>query len=145
MEIKDFAKESRIPLRTLRLLVKAGIIQNPLTVDDLIGLRFVSKNWANREILRAQLASIPIAKRKRLIETAGISTKWERYVYSRYANLPEDEKLRISVVYFEVQETFHFTLDPFQKKRIRAIRSLVYNHRSRDKGCLKTSNLVTTK
>jgi len=139
VEIAEFAKKSRVPLKTLRALLRAGLIHEPLTDEDLCGLRFVETAWANAALLRAQIASLTVPRRQRLIETADLETQWERYAFSRYANLKEGQSVSISLLCYEIEETFKFKPDPFHKKRLRAIRSMVQNRKSRRKKRLKSS------
>lgn len=139
VEITEFVKESRIPLKTLRLLLKTGLIQDPLTDEDLAGLRFLDKTWANRDLMRAQLASFSIVRRKRLLETTDLETKWERYAYARLMNLKPDQQFRMTVLFYEIQETYKFTLDKYHKRRLYQIRDKVYHQRRKMKAALKSS------
>jgi AraC-like DNA-binding protein len=139
VEIADFAKQSRFPLKTLHALLRAGLINNPLTEEDLCGLRFVEITWANAALLRAQIASLTKPRRKRLMETVDLETKWERYAFGRYANLQEGQKLSIKTLCFEIEETFKFKPDYFQRKRLHEVRRLVHNRKYRQRKKAKSS------
>ena len=143
MEITEFAQCNRIPLRTLRALLKAGLIQNPLSPNDIVGLRFICKTWANRALMRAQLASLTVPGRKALAETATLKTKWERYAYSRYRNLDPGQKITIKRVIQEIQENYNFLLNHYQVREIYKIRDRVYHQRNKEKTALETSEIVT--
>lgn len=45
-------------------------------------------------------------KRKQLIETADLKTKWERYTFARYRNLEDGEKVHMKQLTNEIETTF---------------------------------------
>lgn len=139
MKIEEFAKRCRVPLKSLRALLKSNLIHDPLTEDERKGLAFLSKTWANRDLIRAQLATFSKARRKSLTETADLKTKWEIYAFSRYRNLEADAKLPIKFLIEEIEEIYGFKLNIFQKKQVYKVRSKVYQLRRREKLFLETS------
>ena len=80
MDIKEYAKTSKIPLKTLRWMERIKIVSNPLIDNERIGLELIEKVWWLHEFLRPQLHRKNIKDRKTLLDTCDLETKWERYV-----------------------------------------------------------------
>lgn len=129
MEIPRYAKISPLPLKTLYWLVKQKIIHNPLSEEDLIGLKMLERLWGNREILRTQLAGFSKKRRLGLIETADIATKWERYAFSRFQNIQPGQRLSMDQVINEIELTFGFILKASHIRRLYQVRRKSYNQR----------------
>ena len=129
MQIPKYAKVSPIPQKTLYLLVKEQLIHNPLTDEDLQKLLFLEKIWGNREILRTQLARFSKKRRLKLIETADIPTKWERYAFSRFKNIQPGNRVTMEQVIDEIEITFGFLLKVSHIKRLYQMRKKAYNQR----------------
>jgi hypothetical protein len=129
MEIPKYAKTSLLPLKTLYWMLKQQIIHNPLTDKDLNGLRILEQVWGKREILRTQLAIFSKRRRLKLIETADIATKWERYAFSRFQNNQSKKRLSIEQVINEIELTYGFVLKTSHIKKIYKIRRKIYNQR----------------
>lgn len=129
MEIPSYAKASRLPLKTLHWMVSRKIIHNPLTEEDLLGLKMLEQLWGDREILRTQLATFSRTRRLALINTAGIATKWERYAFSRFQNLQPGKRLGMSQVIDEIELTFGFVLNPSHISKLYQVRRKAYNRR----------------
>lgn len=127
MLIAEFAKTSKkIPLKILTWMARKNIIQNPLTVDDLIGLRYMEKIWGKREVLVSQLAKEKTNIRQRLIKHCDFDTKWERWAYTRMMNIPPEEKMKMKQIISEVELTFLHKLAPWQLKRLYQVREKAY-------------------
>lgn len=133
MDISQYGKRSRLPLKTLHLMVSKKIIHDPLTDEDVIGLRLLEKVWWKSEILRSQLLKFSKKDRQALIETADIQTKWERYAYSRFRNLPSGKKIAMKQLVEEIEMTFDFVLSRNHLKRLYKIRKRVYNQRNKQR------------
>ena len=129
LEIQEYAKTSQLPLKTLYWLVNQKIIQNPLSEENLIGLGFLERVWGKREILRTQLAGFSKKRRFKLIETADIPTKWERYAFSRFQNLKPGKRVSMEQVINEIELTYNFILKVSHIKRLYKIRRRAYNQR----------------
>ena len=129
MEIPKYAKTSPLPLKTLYWMLKQQIIHNPLTDKDLNGLIILEQVWGKREILRTQLAIFSKKRRLKLIETADIATKWERYAFSRFQNNQSEKRLSMEQVINEIELTFGFVLKTSHIKKIYKIRRKIYNQR----------------
>lgn len=129
MEIPRYAKGSPLPLKTLYWMVNKEIIHNPLTVEDLIGLKMIERLWGNREILRTQLSRFSQKRRLQLLETADIATKWERYAFSRFQNLRPGKRITMAQVINEIELTFGFVLKASHIRRLYQIRRKAYNQR----------------
>ena len=133
ISITDYAKVTPIPKRTLSYLHRMGIIEDPLRQEDLAGLRFIEQIWGDKELLRAQLNRLSIKTRLSFLRTADLPSKWERYAYSRYYNLPPGKKLPLRTVIEEIQTTFRFLLKKQQIIRLYQIRNRVQVVKHREK------------
>ena len=137
MVIEEYARNSRLPLKALRWMVRQGIINDPLTTEDQAGLALLEKVWMRREILRIQIRGFSRKRRRELMENADLETRWERYAFSRFRN---GERVRMKQVISEIEMTFNFQLDHWKIKRLYQIRRKVYNLRSREKRYSKAAN-----
>jgi hypothetical protein len=133
ISINEFAKVTTIPKRTLSYLHRMGIIEDPLRQVDVTSLQFFEQIWGNKELLRAQLSRLSIRTRLSFLRTADLSSKWERYAYSRYYNLPPGKELPMRTVIEEIQTTFQFLLKKQQIIRLYQIRNRVQVVRHREK------------
>lgn len=129
MEIKEYAKQSKLPLKILLWMVKEKFINDPLDEFDLLGLELLEKVWMRRDYLRAQLSRFSKKKRQTIIETAPLKTKWERYAFSRYRNLEDGEKIHMKQLIYEIEMTFNFSLERWHKRRLYKVRQKIYNLR----------------
>jgi hypothetical protein len=143
--IREYAAGSSIPRRILLYLNRIDIIQDPLSPKDLIGLQLLEQIWGNREILRAQLSRLSMKTRHSLIRTAAISTKWERYAYSRFYNREPGKKLPMQQVIEEIETTFIFRLSDQHIKRLYTIRNRAQVAKHRKKSALKSLLQSTNK
>lgn len=126
MDIKEYAKTSKIPLKTLRWMERIKIVSNPLTDNELIGLELIEKVWKKRDFVRPQLKLMDVKTRKALISTCGLDTKWERYAYTRFMNSEPDKRIFMMNLIPEIELTFRFKLSVFQIKRVYQIREIAY-------------------
>ena len=126
MDIKEYAKTSKIPLKTLRWMERIKIASNPLTDNELIGLELIEKVWKKRDFVRPQLKLMDVKTRKALISTCGLDTKWERYAYTRFMNSEPDKRIFMMNLIPEIELTFRFKLSVFQIKRVYQIREIAY-------------------
>lgn len=133
ISITEYAKVTSIPKRTLSYLHRMDIIQDPLCQEDLTGLRFFEKIWGNKELLRAQLSRLSMKARLSFLRTADLSSKWERYAYSRYHNLQPGTELPMRAVIEEIQTTFRFFLKKQHINRLYQIRNRAQVARHREK------------
>ena len=131
MEIIKYVRQSKIPLKTLRWMVKEKFINDPLDEFDLLGLELLEKLWWKSDFIRPQLLKYSRKNRQALIETADLETKWERYAFSRYRNLQKGEKITMKQLIFEIEINFNFLLNHWQKKQLYRIRQKVYDLRRR--------------
>lgn len=114
-------------------MVKEKFINNPLDEFDLLSLELLEKVWWKSDFIRPQLLKYSRKDRQALIETADLKTKWERYAFSRYRNLEDGEKVHMKQLINEIEITFNFTLNWYQKKQLYQIRQKVYNLRRNKK------------
>lgn len=133
MDISEYSKNSRVPLKTLRWMVQEKMIEDPLSKKDLIGLALLEKLWMRRDYLRPQLSQFSRKRRQEFLDKVDLETKWERYAYSRFINLPPGERLRMKKLIEEIEITFDFGLNYHQVKRLYTIRKKVYNKRKASK------------
>jgi hypothetical protein len=137
MDIKQYGKSSRLPLKTLHWMARKKIIADPLTNEDVIGLRLLEQVWWKSEILRAQLLKYSKKDRQILIETADLKTKWERYAHSRFKKLQAGEKLAMKQLIDEIEMTYDFVLKRSHIQRLYKVRQRVYNQRKKAKNAGK--------
>ncbi|HFC00419.1 MAG TPA: hypothetical protein ENJ53_06395 [Phaeodactylibacter sp.] len=121
-------------------MVGQQIIQDPLTESDLIGLQTLEKVWMRRDYLRAQLSQFSKKRRQEFLEKVDLETKWERYAFSRFRNLPAGEKIGMKQLVDEIEMTFDFTLNWWQKKRLYQVRQKIYHLRMKEKRLQKPAN-----
>lgn len=131
--INAFAAASVIPKRVLRYLQREGVISDPLSSDNQLCLRFLEQVWGRAEMVRPQLAKLSMKARLSCIRTADLSSKWERYAYSRFRNQEQGRKLAMKTVVEEIEVTFGFRLGKQQKKRLNTIRNRAQVARFREK------------
>lgn len=137
MDLTEYATQSRLPRKILKWMEIKKLIHDPLTGEDLFGLKLLEKVWCNREVLRCQLSTFSKERRFKLIGSADLKTKWERYAYSRYCNLRSDEKLPMKMLIEEVQLTFNFQLNHSHIRKLYRVRKRVYNERTQLKNLSK--------
>ena len=130
--ITEFSRKSPLPRKILLLLQRKEIIQDPLTQENLNGLRLLEQVWGDRNVLRPQISRMSRIAREKFIRTVALNSKWERYAYSRYFNQEPGGRLSLQQVIEEIQTTFRFELTKKQISRIRNIRSKAQVARYRD-------------
>ena len=130
--LADFARHSPIPRKVLLYLHRQHLIQDPLSQDDLLGLRLLEQVWGNKEILRPQLNRMSLRTRQSFLRTVSLNTKWERYAYSRFYNSKPGVRLSVRLVVDEIQTTLRFQLTRQQLRRVLTIRNRAQVARHRD-------------
>jgi len=133
MNIEQYAKESKLPLKILRWMVRENMVQNPLSDTDLIGLSLVEKLWGKKNFLRVQLTQFSYKRRLHLIQTSDLESKWERYAFSRFKNLPPKKKIKMQTIINEIELTYGFEIKPWHKSKLYKIRQKVYDLRRKEK------------
>lgn len=133
MEIKEYANQSRIPLKILRWMVKKSYIENPLSEKNIAALELLENTWGSSEIIRSQLVKYPMVRRVDLLTMPDFETKWERYAYSRFRNMKGGIRLSMKQLIGEIEMTFGFTLEHHHVKRLYTVRSRAYNRRKAKK------------
>ena len=131
MEIKKYAKTSKIPLKTLRWMERIKTISDPLLDEDLIGLKLLEKLWGVHDFLRPQLSQKNVKYRKALIETCDLETKWERYAFSRFMNLKSDKRLFMANLIAEIELTFRFKMSVFDIRKLYRVRKRAHRAKER--------------
>jgi ribosomal protein S8 len=134
MNIKEYAVKSKIPLKTLRWMVRKGFISELLTEDHLYGLLLVEKLWSRMDFVRPQVRQMNIKNRKAFIETCDLETKWERSAYSRMKTTIEaGEHIVVSKIIDDLEFNYLMKFSYFQKKRIYQLRDRVKKENQRAK------------
>lgn len=133
LTVNEFSRESRLPRKVLLYLNRQGIIQDPLNREDHIRLLFLENIWGRTEMLRPQVAKLSRKARLSLIRTADLTTKWERYAYSRFRNWEQDKKLAMQSLIEEIEVTFSFKLAKQHIRRLYKIRNRAQVARHREK------------
>jgi len=131
MEIKEYAKTSKIPLKTLRWMERIKTISDPVLDGDLIGLKLLENLWGLHGFLRPQLSQKNVKYRKALIETCDLETKWERYAFSRFMNLKLDKRLFMENLIAEIELTFRFKMSLFDIRKLYRVRKRAHRAKER--------------
>jgi len=131
MEIKEYAKTSKIPLKTLRWMERIKTISDPVLDEDLIGLKLLENLWGLHGFLRPQLSQKNVKYRKALIETCDLETKWERYAFSRFMNLKLDKRLFMENLIAEIELTFRFKMSLFDIRKLYRVRKRAHRAKER--------------
>jgi hypothetical protein len=138
MELEDFARISRIPLGLLKKIARAGMVENPLSENDILGLTFLEKIRGNEGLCRVLLYKHLVKKsrkaREAYLNTMDLETKWEKYVFSRFYNYKAEDKggrnLKISTVIEDLKNYLNFEPNHFQIKRLYSVRKKAYRLRA---------------
>ncbi len=132
MQIYEYAKTSKLPLKTLKLIVKRGVIHETLTDDDLKVLVALENLWGCWDFLRPQISERSQEDRQRLIANVDFS-KWERWAYTRMINVSQNEKIIMKKIVAELEYAFLIKLEPGQIKRVYQIRDKIYKEKKATK------------
>ena len=138
MELEEFARISRIPLALLKKIARAGMVENPLSENDILGLTFLEKIRGNEGLCKVLLYKHLVKKSKMArvayLNTIDLETKWERYVFSRFYNYDASEKggrnLKMSKVIEDLKKYLDFQPNHFQIKRLYSVRKKAYRLRA---------------
>ena len=141
MELEDFARISRIPLSLLKKIARAGMVENPLSENDILGLTFLEKIRGNEGLCKVLLYKHLVKKSKMArvayLNTIDLETKWERYVFSRFYNYNAEDKggrnLKMSRVIEDLKKYLNFQPNHFQIKRLYSVRKKAYRLRAEKK------------
>ena len=133
MYITEYASVTSIPRNILRYLNRQGLIEDPLSEEDHLRLRFLEQVWGNKKILRSQLSRLSLKSRESFLRTADLPSKWERYASTRFHNIKNGKKLSMGALIEEIQTTFGFILSKKQISRLYKIRNRVQVARHREK------------
>lgn len=129
--VKTFKKFSK---KDLIQMEKDGHIHFPLHSTHIGLLSFLHSFWLSEHWLKRQLSRYSHKKRERLVDTAGMS-KFESYIYSRYMNNPEGEKLFLVRVVDEACHYYGVRLTGDVYKKAKLIRAKAQEKRkSRNEG-----------
>lgn len=138
MEIKEYAKISKIPLKTLHWMERIKTISDPLPDNDLIGLKLLENLWGLNDFLRPQISKKGKRDKEALLDTCDLETKWERYAYSRFMNMEPDKRLFINNLIVEIELTYRFKLSIFEIRKLYRVRKRV--HRAKERQVKKEQN-----
>lgn len=119
MFIVQYGQNSKIETKALYHLRDQGVISEPLSNKDRIFLKRLEHVWGNTQFLRDQMKRMPMARRKTLVATADLSTKWERYAMTRYLRQEPGTRLPIKQVAKEIKDIYHLTPPKRALERIR--------------------------
>jgi len=134
MEITQYAKTSKVPLNILKLMLRKKIVSNPLSNEDLCGLKLVEMTWMWPDYLRAQTSQLSIKKRRIFFATCGLKTKWERDAHTRMTNLINaGQDIEIKKMIHLLEWSYQFDMSPFQRRTIYRMRKAILKAREREK------------
>jgi len=122
-----------IPKRLLSYLMRKGVLSQPPSQEEILGLHFLATIWGDKEVLRAQVAKMSLRARKSFLQTAELTTKWERYAYSRFLNSEPGMRLSMARVVAEIESTFAFVVNKAQVKQLYRLRNRAYAAKHRRK------------
>lgn len=122
-----------IPKRLLSYLTRKGLLSQPPSQEEILGLRFLATIWGDKEVVRAQVAKMSLQARKSFLQTAELTTKWERYAYSRFLNSEAGTRLPMIRVVAEIESTFGFAVNKAQVKQLYRLRNRAYAAKHRRK------------
>ncbi|MHC1698948.1 MAG: hypothetical protein AB9919_12995 [Geobacteraceae bacterium] len=82
MNLDNLAEALRVPKKVVKAWRKAGLVSYPVRKEEFDTLvKVVNSTWGNRQMIRAQLAKMPVAERYYLVLTAELSM-FERELYA---------------------------------------------------------------
>jgi len=82
MNLDYLAEALGVPKKIIRAWREAGLVSYPVKKEEFEALvKFVNSTWGNRQMIRTQLAKMPVAERYYLVLTAELSM-FERELYA---------------------------------------------------------------
>lgn len=115
-KVRELAEEYGIPQKVIRRMVEKGMFSATFDHEtDIQTLEFLKKIWCDIVLLRAQLATMTIQRRRRIVETADLN-KWEQYACSDRAT-----KISATALAAEIQGNYGVAITPTVMARIRQL------------------------
>lgn len=122
--VKELADEYGVPQKVIRRMIEKGMFSSTIDCDmDIQTLECIKKIWCDIVLLRAQLATMTIQRRRRIVETAHLN-KWEQYACSDRAT-----KISATDLAAEIKGNFGVALTPAVRARIRQLQKKARNAR----------------
>ncbi|MDG5469962.1 hypothetical protein P9J64_16715 [Deltaproteobacteria bacterium IMCC39524] len=84
LTMSEIAFKLDLPVKVVGRLQNIGEIGRPITCNDFENLKFFAKIWGNHFFLRCQISKLSQKQREELIKRPELSSKWERWIYSKY-------------------------------------------------------------
>lgn len=141
MTLEEAAKELGFTVKSLKILVRIGVIQRIPTDEDIVFLSRLKQMWKNREWIKESLKQIRLkARREKLLRELEL-TKPEKYVLNRYLNAKG--RLSLRRVASEIA-TYYGAPENVAKGIVRKMRNRIYTAKRR-RVAAKTSEDCLTK
>lgn len=142
LSLREIAEYVDLPVKVVGRLQDIKIIGSPITVEDMLFMQAYRKSWGNTFLMKCQLANLSIKQREELMVRPELSSKWERWVYSRYLYneieygaeglmLTPHNRIIIDRIADDIENLFHVPKTQKVLKRIKKIREMAYNDRKK--------------
>jgi hypothetical protein len=142
MSIEETVKKYGFTKKSVRILVKLGVIQGITTEGDMAFLSLLSRIWKDKEWLKESLRQIRSkARREKLVRELEL-TKPERYVLNRYLN--SKGRLTLERVAGELSNYYGLP-ENVAKGIVRKIRGRAYTAKRRRSGGIYYNHLEEDK
>lgn len=127
-ELESLSRQIKIPLRALKQMVKAGLIGDPPSPEEINNLAFLSHFWGKPGWLRMQITKLSIKNRLALVLPAEMD-KVSSYIFNRYLNA--EDRLYVRQVADEVQHYYGVPVDEHLIRKIYRLRAKARRARRR--------------
>jgi hypothetical protein len=124
-DFRTAAQLFRLPEGFIRELHRRGLIGDPLSDQDLRGLKILSHIWHSPWFIRQALAGLSLAQRQELLFKPEL-TRVERYMLKCYLNAREGERIQTAEIISRVKRYLDVTVS---EKQVRKIRAMAYDIR----------------
>jgi hypothetical protein len=105
MTLEEAAKQFRMPLEALKKMHGEGLLSDPLALDEISNLSFLSYFWGKPFWLRRQLMKMKVKSRLAFVRTVDFS-KTEAYVFNRYYNVERGTRLSVGDIAQELKKYY---------------------------------------
>ena len=140
--MREIARVADLPVKVVGRLQDMKVIGSPITCGDLDFLHQYRMTWRNAFLMKCQLADYSRKQRAELLTRPEFTTKWEKWVYSRYIftdigygrgnrMIRPEKRIRIDQLLEQVQDMFNVP-DCFNtRQRILKIRQIAQNDKKK--------------
>ncbi len=129
MTLEEASRQFKIDIDDLKVMVKEGLISDPIMESEINNLSFLSYFWEKSYWLKRQLSRMNKKARMSLVHTAGLS-RIESYIFNRYYNA--SERLFVKQVAEEIRSNYGTPITKGLINTIYRIRRKARNARYQD-------------